>query len=100
MEIKKQAVAGTLESSDIMITVEKGTGAGIEIELHSTVEQQFGDQIRAIITKTLNKLKVTNVHVTAVDKGASDCTVKARVSAAVYRACQSMQYNWGGTEDE
>lgn len=85
MQIEKTAVAGTMESSDIMITL--GPGAGdIAIDLNSTVEKQFGDEIRATITDTLRKLGVESAAVTAVDKGALDCAIRARVKTAVYRA--------------
>lgn len=85
MEIKETAVAGTLESSDIQIMVSKGTN-GIAIDLQSDVEKQFGDQIRSVITETLNKLGVTDAKVKVVDKGALDCVVKARTIAAAQRA--------------
>ena len=39
MEILKSAAAGTLESSDAMVTVEPGDG-GIELELSSSVMNQ------------------------------------------------------------
>ena len=54
MEIKKPAIAGTLESSDAQVTV--------------------------------------------VDKGALDCTIKARVECAVFRSCDASAANvpWGG----
>ncbi len=85
MEIKETAVAGTLESSDIQIMVSKGTN-GIAIDLQSDVEKQFGNQIRSVITETLNKLGVTDAKVKAVDKGALDCVVKARTITAAQRA--------------
>lgn len=85
MEIKETAVAGTLESSDIQIMVSEGTN-GIAIDLQSDVEKQFGNQIRSVITETLNKLGVTDAKVKAVDKGALDCVVKARTIAAAQRA--------------
>ena len=42
MEIKKAAMAGTLESSDIMVTVLPSPD-GIQIDLTSSVEQYYGD---------------------------------------------------------
>jgi citrate lyase subunit gamma (acyl carrier protein) len=74
-----------MESSDIMITLEPGSG-GIEIELNSMVEKQFGRQIRSVIASTLGELQVKSAKVTAVDKGALDCTIQARVKTAVHRA--------------
>lgn len=94
MQIKKTASAGTLESSDILVSLEKG-GEGIEIDLKSTVNKQFGEQIREIITKTLTDLGATDIKVVANDRGALDCTIKARVLAAYYRAAGSADYKWG-----
>lgn len=97
MEILKSAAAGTLESSDAMVTVEPGDG-GIELELSSSVMNQYGRQIKATVMETLDRLQVNNVRITVVDKGALDCTIKARVECAVYRSCDASSANipWGG----
>ena len=94
MELKKTAVAGTLESSDIMVTVEPRTSGGIELDLSSSVMQQYGRQIETVIRETLSSLGVESAAVQAVDKGALDCTVRARVSAAVLRAAEQTDYQW------
>lgn len=96
MEIRKSAMAGTLESSDAMVTVEPGEG--ITLELSSSVMNQYGRQIRATILETLERLDVKDAHVTVIDKGALDCTLKARVECAVYRSCGASAANvpWGG----
>jgi len=95
MKFLKNAAAGTLESSDIMVMVSANEDGGIKIELESVVEKQFGRQIRKIIRETLEKLQIDNVKITAVDRGALDCTIKSRVACAVYRACQIQgDYNW------
>ena len=80
----KNAIAGTLESGDIMITI--GPGKGLEVNLQSSVEAQFGRQIRSVITETLQGLGIEDARVDAVDKGALDCTIRARVTAAAVRA--------------
>jgi citrate lyase subunit gamma (acyl carrier protein) len=96
MEIKKAALAGTLESSDCMVTVEPGNGT-LELDLDSAVIRQFGRQIRKVINDTLASLEVTDAKVTVVDKGALDCTIKARVECAVYRSNDiSKNLPWGG----
>lgn len=41
MEIKKAAMAGTLESSDAQVTVEPGEN-GIQLSIESSVLHQFG----------------------------------------------------------
>jgi len=93
MQIEKISVAGTLESSDILITIEPSAN-GIEIDLKSDVEKQFGALIRRVILETLAELQVTAAKVTAVDKGALDCAIKARVKTAVYRSSPTCGYEW------
>ena len=44
MELKTNSTAGTMESSDIMIMLEPRTEGGIELELTSSVMQQFGNR--------------------------------------------------------
>jgi citrate lyase subunit gamma (acyl carrier protein) len=83
MEIKN-AMAGTLESGDIVIQI--APGDGLQIELQSSVSAQFGRQIKAVITDTLEGLGINNAYVKATDKGALDCTIRARVTAAAVRA--------------
>ena len=95
MEITQTAIAGTMESSDVMITLEPGDGK-IEIYLTSTVEKQFGNQIRHVIAETLTQLGVSSAKMKVVDKGALNCAIRARVKAAVYRGAGQTQYSWGG----
>ena len=83
MEITN-AVAGTLESGDIMVQI--APGDGLQVELQSSVAAQFGRQIKALITETLTGLGIDNAYVKATDKGALDCTIRARVTAAAVRA--------------
>ncbi|MBQ7422861.1 MAG: citrate lyase acyl carrier protein [Prevotella sp.] len=85
MELKN-AFAGTLESGDIMIQIAPSEEEGLHIELESTVAYQFGRQIKKVITETLESLDVKNAIVKATDKGALDCTIRARVTAAAVRA--------------
>ena len=71
MEIKKPAIAGTLESSDAQVAVEPAED-GIELYLESSVMNQYGRQIKATVLETLERLGVENARVTVVDKGALD----------------------------
>ena len=96
MEIRKAAMAGTLESSDAQVTVEPGQG-GIDLNIESSVIHQVGRQIRATVLETLKRLEVSDAKVTVVDKGALDCTLKARVECAVYRSNEITEnLPWGG----
>lgn len=96
MIVEKSAMAGTLESSDAMVTVEPAEGLDVSIE--SSVLNQYGRQIRATVLETLDRLEVKNAKVIVVDKGALDCTLKARVECAVFRSCDASAKNipWGG----
>lgn len=97
MEIKKAAVAGTLESSDCLVSVEPNDqGRGVEFSLESSVINQFGNQIRKVALETLETLEVDDVRISIVDKGALDCTIKARIEGAVFRAAEQFEnIPWG-----
>ena len=96
MEIIRPAIAGTLESSDCQVTVEAGHGS-IEFELESSVLNQYGNQIKKVTMETLKNLDIDSVKIKIVDKGALDCTIKARIEGAVYRSMQQFKdLPWGG----
>ena len=96
MKIEKSAMAGTLESSDAQVTVEPADD--LELNIQSSVLNQYGRQIKATVLETLERLDVKAAKVTIVDKGALDCTLKARVECAVFRSCDASEANipWGG----
>lgn len=94
MEITKTAVAGTLESSDIQVTISSNSNMGIEIYLDSPVIHLFKDEMENVIREVLQKHSIKNVLVKAVDKGALNCTIAARVQSAIYRATDGNGLNW------
>ena len=84
--IKQKAHAGTLESSDIYVEIEPAeAGSGIALQLTSVVMQQFGPEIETVIRETLDALGVKDAQLTVSDRGAVDCTIRARVETAVCR---------------
>ena len=86
-KVNKPAQAGTVESSDILVSVSPAEpGAGITIELTSPTPQQYGEQIRALILKTVQEMGIQDAVVYANEKGALDCTIEARVKTAMARA--------------
>lgn len=99
MELITTGYAGTMESNDIMITVEPSDQDGVQVELTSSVYQQFGKQIIAVIRETAASYGVENALITAVDKGALDCTVRARVSTALMRSAKCSDYTWEVRQD-
>ncbi len=94
MELVKTGVAGTFESGDITIEIDQAESGGIEIDLDSTVANQFGAKIREVIEKAARECGVENARVRAVDKGALDCTVRARVTAAIYRGAERDDFHF------
>lgn len=85
MEIKKQALCGTLLSNDCLVTLKPGDG-DIKIILDSIVKDSFGEQIEKVIREKLEEMQVSSCLMTIDDKGALDYTIKARVEVAVNRA--------------
>ncbi len=86
MKISTTVQAGSLESSDILITLVPPEKEGIIINLKSDIEEQFGEAIRLKIEETLKKLGVKNVICYAEDNGALDYAIEARIEAAVFKA--------------
>ena len=89
MLIKKPAVCGTLESSDVQITIRPNEGNGIRIEL----ETIFGDEIIRTVQEVLNEFEVRDADISLVDKGALDCVIRSRMQAVILRA-SGEQYDW------
>ncbi len=84
--MKEKAWAGTMESSDIYVEVMPlAAGSGIDLEVNSVVYAQFGEAIEATILETLKTLEIEDMKVVVNDRGAVDCTIKARVETAVRR---------------
>jgi citrate lyase subunit gamma (acyl carrier protein) len=75
--------AGTYESSDCLIQVSKNNTLSIQIE--SIVLEQFGEQIKEVITATLKQHNIKNILVECFDKGALDYTIKSRLETALER---------------
>mgnify|MGYP003292494750 CR=1 FL=1 len=84
MDIKKCASAGTMESSDVYVEI-KPCDDGINIELESVVEKQFGESIKKAVNEVLAETGVMNADIRIVDRGALECVIRARVETAVLR---------------
>ena len=84
MQIERKGQAGTMQSSDLMVTVEPADTLNIEIE--STVKKQFEHLIRARLEQTLARHGVTSGKINISDRGALDYAIEARLEAALQRA--------------
>lgn len=92
MKIIKEAVAGTLESNDLQVKV--SPSQKLEVVINSEVIKQFGDQIKAIVNETIQKLGLADGLILIEDKGALDCTIKARVQSAILRGAEVEELEW------
>lgn len=97
MELKKPAMAGTLESSDVQITLRPNPGQGIQINLQSDVKAMFGDAIEATVRAVLEEFDVKDALVDVNDKGALDFAIRARMECAVCRAAE-VSFDWGRSD--
>ena len=86
MKLIRKAVAGTLESSDALVEV--SPAPGVELAIESAVMAQFGDAIEKFVREVLAQFAVEGAAVRVTDRGALDCTIRARVEAAVKRAAK------------
>ena len=84
MQILKKGQAGTMQSSDLMVTVEPAEGLTIEIE--STVKKQFEHLIRAKLEQVLARHGAENARISVNDRGALDYAIEARLETALRRA--------------
>ena len=93
MELKKPAIAGTLESSDVQIVLRPNPGQGISITLNSDVKALFGEAIEETVRAVLAEFGVTDAAVEVNDKGALDFAIRARMECAVCRAAE-VSFDW------
>jgi citrate lyase subunit gamma (acyl carrier protein) len=93
-KINKSAIAGTLESSDAFVQVEPIEEDAIIIQLQSSVEEMYGDDIRESIMHVAKQLGVSFIKIEVQDKGALDYVIKARVQAAILRARDGSEIEW------
>lgn len=84
MNPKTNAAAGSLESSDAMVTV--APADSLEVRVSSVVLAQWGRQIEEVVRDCLAKADVTAARVTIHDKGARECTIRARMTTALRRS--------------
>ncbi|HBS5676786.1 citrate lyase acyl carrier protein [Klebsiella sp. 141240] len=93
MKIVKEALSGTVESSDLMVKIAPADGE-LDIVIRSEVFKQFGERIREVVEETLAKLDVREGLIVIEDKGALDCVIRARLQSAVMRAANVTAIDW------
>lgn len=84
MKIQKKAQAGSLESSDVLITV--APSDKLTIEITSIVMNQFGEIIREVVQDVLNEAEITCGEIIINDRGALEYALRARLKTVLKRA--------------
>lgn len=97
MRLEKAGIAGTMESSDVMVTVKPNPEQGIVIEIDSSVVAQYGDEMRETVHETLKQFDVEDAVVELKDRGALNCVIRARMQTALCRALD-VAYDWKGED--
>lgn len=92
MKVTKEVLAGTVESSDVMIKL--FPYSGIKIEIKSSVYKQYGRHIRTLIEDLLCSHSITDVYVVVNDQGALDYVIKSRLLTALARGCEEFAIKW------
>ena len=93
MRLKKTAIAGTLESGDIQITIFPCEDGEIHIELESIVKAMFGDAIIETVNEVLKEFEIDSAVVQLNDKGALDHVIRSRMQAVICRAAEA-DFDW------
>jgi citrate lyase subunit gamma (acyl carrier protein) len=78
-------MAGTLESSDALVELEPVEGPN-QIEIESVVYEQFGRDLEELVSSLLEEFQVAGARLILKDRGALECTIRARVETAIRRA--------------
>ncbi|MFW5712693.1 MAG: citrate lyase acyl carrier protein [bacterium] len=94
MELIRTGKAGTLESSDVLISVRTNPNNKIDIKLKSIVEKRFGKHIEQLVRDILKEMQVGSAIVDVDDRSALDCVIRARLETALYRAAGIQKYRW------
>ncbi len=85
MVVTRRAIAGTLESNDVMVSVSPAD-KGLEVRVKSIVQKQFGRRMEEVALETARALGAEGALIELDDRGAVDFTIRARVETALLRA--------------
>ena len=86
MNIDITATAGSLESSDVLVTISPKSEAGVDLKIESIVMKQFGARIRSVTQEIVDSLALDGATIHVQDRGALECTLRARLETAIGRA--------------
>jgi len=82
--IQRIAQAGTLESSDCLVTV--SPAPTLELEWRGATSALFAERNRALVESVLKETGLSGVKVQLQDQGALELTLRSRLKTALERA--------------
>jgi len=85
MKAVKNSAAGTLESSDVLVTIVPADGSAVNLSVDSIVMKQYGGRIRSVAEEMIGTSGLSGASVMIQDRGALECTLRARLEAAIER---------------
>lgn len=86
MKVLTAATAGSLESSDVLVTITPFEEDRIEYIIESIVTKQFGRRIRQITEEMVQQAGISAARVHVQDRGALEYTLRARLETAIERS--------------
>jgi citrate lyase subunit gamma (acyl carrier protein) len=89
MEVKRTATAGSLESSDVLVTVTPAASSAVDLKIESIVIKQYGKRIRSVTEEVVKTAGIKGASVLVQDRGALECTLRARLETAIARAASA-----------
>ncbi len=82
------ASAGTLESSDCLVTV--SPAEGLELEYKGANSVIFYERTKRLAEKVLNEYGLEGADISIQDRGALEITIRARIETALLRAAKEV----------
>ncbi len=86
MRVLKSVTAGSLESSDVLVTITPVSEDHIEYDIESIVIKQYGKRIRQITEEMAESAGIKGARIHVQDRGALECTLRARLETAIERS--------------
>ncbi len=86
MDIVREAQAGTLQSSDVMVMIKPAERRAILIE--SAASSRYKNQIEELVNNVLDEMGADKLEIKLKDQGALPFAMRARIKVALKRASQ------------
>ena len=85
VNILTSVVAGSLESSDVLVSLAPSKNGELDLQIESIVIKQFGRRIHGVAEEMLRQQSVQSGMIRIQDRGALECTLRARLETALAR---------------